>query len=189
MSVHCDLWDFAYGLSWRKALAGWHTKAVADIQNRGSYKAKAVGTSPSAARTNCDISPLVFIWFNDLASSQFLFRLFSFSWRTFCPLLLLIHCISICMHPCWSISIVEIRRQTHHTMRVSKLQGQFVGCVPKQSVEYPKVLIMPLGKLIISVLVPGICVCSGETRLDPVYRGHSSSPRLGNLAVLLGSVL
>lgn len=22
VSVHCDLWDFAYGLSWREALAG-----------------------------------------------------------------------------------------------------------------------------------------------------------------------
>lgn len=83
--VHYDLWGFAYGLSWRKALAGWHAKAVADIQNRGNYKAKAVGTSPNAARTNCNISPLVFIWFNDLASSQFLFQLFYFSWRAFLP--------------------------------------------------------------------------------------------------------
>lgn len=149
------------GLSCRKALAGWHTKAVADIQNRGSYKAKAVGTSPNAARTNCDIFPLGFIWFNDLASSQFLFRLFHCSWRTFCPLpFLLLTCIYICMHPCWSISLVEIRRQKCHTMRVSKLQGQSVGYVPKQSVGYPKVLIMSLGKVITRVLVPGICECS-----------------------------
>lgn len=42
-------------------------------------------------------------------------------------------------------------------MVVSKLQGQFVAYVPKQSVGYPKVLIMPLGKLITRVLVPGIC--------------------------------
>lgn len=41
-------------------------------------------------------------------------------------------------------------------MVVSKLQGQSVGYLPKQSVGYAKVLIMPLGKLITRVLFPGI---------------------------------
>lgn len=102
--------------SWRKALTGWLTKAVPDIQNRDSYEAKAVKTSLNAARTNCDFSPFFFfflIWSNDLPSSEFLCQLLSLS-TFFTPLFLLaIHCSSFYLSVCRAISVMEIRRKTH----------------------------------------------------------------------------
>lgn len=141
-----------FGLSWKKALAVWHTKAVADIESRECYKAKAIGISPNASRANCDISPVVFIWFNDLASSQFLsWSLFSFSWAAFYP-----------SHP------LQFFLQRHFFNRnrkggtqnwrslwwwPSKLLGQFLGFPLKQSVGCPEVL----EHSACEIIAPGIC--------------------------------
>lgn len=94
----------------------------------------------------------------------------------FCPppFLLPIHCTSFCIHPCWSISWMEIRREAHRIgghCGSSSTTRAVCGVSPLNSLwGIPRSWSFNLGDLLQSLLWAFVSLCSGETRLYQFIR-------------------